>query len=411
MNKTTIYVFDDFTFNTPCLIGNLFVINTGNKETYGFEYDENWLKKTNYSISIDPELETYKGIQYSTNGVFGFVLDSCPDRWGRVLIQRKEKQNSSIEKRIPKQLNDSDYLLSLSDELRTGGLRFKLSLDGDFVNSDSIKIPPFVFLRTLEEAARNIEDSKEYDNKYLDVLLNPGSSLGGARPKANVIDTDGNLWIAKFPSKHDDIDVSAWEKVAYDLAELVGLNVPQSKLEKLSKYGSTILVKRFDRNRNKRIHFASAMTLLNKQDGDNSSSYLDILDFIKSNGTNSKNDAKELWKRIVFNICINNNDDHLRNHSFILEKSGWRLSPLYDINPSPYIKGLHLNIDESSNDLSKELVLGVAKRFGINDLEAKEIFNLISSTISNNYKPIAKKYSIPNSEIEYMSSAFNSFKE
>jgi len=410
MKQSIIYVFDNFTDVTPTLLGKLYIVNNNNKETFGFEYDEKWLKDTNYSITIDPELETYKGIQYSSNDAFGFVLDNCPDRWGRLLIQRKENVSASKENRKPRTLNSSDYLLQLSDKLRSGGLRFKLDINGDFICNDTDDIPPFVYLRTLEEATRKIEDKQELNNDlYLNILLKPGSSLGGARPKANVIDTNGDLWIAKFPSKHDEIDVSGWEKVSYDLAKLVGLDVPETKIESLSEYGSTILVKRFDRNKDKRIHFASCMTLLNKKDGDDSSSYLDILSFIKANGSNCKKDTIELWKRIVFNMCINNTDDHLRNHSFILEKDGWKLSPLYDINPSINTHGLSLNINEFSNQPSKDIVLDIAPKFGIEKAEAERILSDIKNIIDNNYKSLASKYNISKQEIQYMSSAFNSF--
>lgn len=410
MKQSIIYVFDNFSNHNPMLLGKLYVVNNNGKETFGFEYDEKWLIDTNYSITIDPELETYKGIQYPSNDTFGFVLDNCPDRWGRLLIQRKENVLASIENRKSRTLNNSDFLLRLSDKLRSGGLRFKLDLNDDFVSNDNNDVPPFIFLRTLEEAVRKVEAKDEINNSYLDILLSPGSSLGGARPKANVVDTNGDLWIAKFPSKYDDVNVAAWEKVSYDLAKLVGLDIPETMLKNLSEYGSTILVKRFDRNKEKRIHFASCMTLLNKRDGDNDSSYLDILSFIKSNGSNSKKDSIELWKRIAFNMCINNTDDHLRNHAFILEKNGWLLSPLYDINPSLKTNGLALNIDEFSNQLSKNIILSIAPKFGIKEAEARKILDDIIDIINDNYRLLAKKYNISDKEIEYMSPAFNSFK-
>ena len=220
-----------------------------------------------------------------------------------------------------------------------GAIRFKLDKDGPFLSDDSkTPTPPWTSLRTLEEASRQFEnDESGLEQKWINQLIKPGSSLGGARPKATVLDTSGNLWIAKFPSKHDDVNVGAWEKVTHDLARLCGLDVPESMLIDFSKYGSTFLVRRFDRNGAARIHFASAMTMLGKTDGASAadgSSYLELVSFIKANGAAPKRDLTELWKRIVFNMAVSNTDDHMRNHGFILKADGWHLSPLYDVTPS-----------------------------------------------------------------------------
>ena len=293
-----------------------------------------------------------------------------------------------------------------------GGLRFKLDKDGPFLSDDNTTAtPPWALLRSLEEASRNFEkDEGTLANKWLNQLIKPGSSLGGARPKATVVDEKGQLWIAKFPSKNDDNDTGAWEKVVHDLAGMCGLNVPESRLEKFSKLGSTFLVKRFDRDVKKRIHFASAMTMLGKNDGASAadgSSYLDIVGFIKSYGANPKADLLELWKRIVFNMAVTNTDDHLRNHAFIFTLSGWKLSPLFDVNPVPYGNELSLLVDDADNSISIELAVKTAPRFGINEKNAQVYADEIISVVNNNWEILAKKYGLTRSQIEDMRPAFS----
>ena len=215
---------------------------------------------------------------------------------------------------------------------------------------------------------------------------------------------DGSLWIAKFPSKNDEYDIGAWEMVAHELALKCGLNVPEAKIEKFSKNGSTFLSKRFDRNLKNRIHFSSAMTMLGKVDGDDGS-YLEIASFIKSYGASPKEDLKELWKRIVFNMAISNTDDHMRNHGFLLTKKGWRLAPLYDVNPVPYGNTLSLYVDETDNTIDLQLALSIANQFGLNKDEAKETSENILKVVSE-YKNIAKQFEISRGSIEYMETAF-----
>ena len=248
--------------------------------------------------------------------------DSSPDRWGRLRMTRRERILAQQEGRKPRKLLDSDFLMGVYDETRMGAIRFKLDKDGPFLSDDSEPpTPPWTSLRTLEEASRQFEnDESGFEQKWINQLIKPGSSLGGARPKATVLDTKGNLWIAKFPSKHDDVNAGAWEKVTHDLARLCGLDVPESMLIDFSKYGSIFLVRRFDRNGAARVHFASAMTMLGKTDGASAadgSSYLKLVSFIKANGAAPKRDLRELWKRIVFNMAVSNTDDHMRNHGFI----------------------------------------------------------------------------------------------
>lgn len=250
----------------------------------------------------------------------------------------------------------------------------------------------------MESASLAFEKNEDgMEEKWLKQLLAPGSSLGGARPKASVSAPDGSLWIAKFPSKHDDIDVGAWEMVVHDLAVLSGLNVPEAKLEHFSKTGSTFLTKRFDRNGTKRIHFASAMTLLGKNDGASAidgSGYLDIVSLIRKYGATPKRDLQELWKRIVFSMAFSNTDDHLRNHGFILTNEGWCLSPLYDVNPNVDGDVLSLNVDEDSNLIDFELALSVASRFGVTESQATVQLDNIKNIVENNWRILAKKYGI-----------------
>ena len=411
-NQKIIYVYDDFSTDVPLLMGCLYVSVIKGGESYSFEYDRNWLKTTGISLSLDPELMPYAGIQYpSDKNIFGLFADASPDRWGRVLMNKRERILADKEGRKPNKLYDSDYLLGVYDETRMGGIRFKLDPNGPFLSDDQeTAAPPWATLRTLEEASRHFEsDESGLAEKWLNQLIKPGSSLGGARPKATVIDTKDQLWIAKFPSKNDENDVGAWEMVAHDLAALCGLNVPEAKLEKFSSLGSTFLVKRFDRIRDRRIHFASAMTLLGKTDGASAVdgiSYLDIAGIIRSCGAQPKKDLVELWKRIVFNMAITNTDDHLRNHAFILESGGWVLSPLYDVNPVPYGGELSLNVDEEDNSINIRLAIQTAARFGIAETEAQNYAEEILEIVRDNWSKIAANYGLTRRQIEEMRPAF-----
>lgn len=411
-NQKIIYVYDDFSTDVPLLMGCLYVSVIKGGEPYSFEYDRNWLKTTGLSLSLDPELMPYAGRQYpSDKNIFGLFADASPDRWGRVLMNKRERILADKEGRKPNKLYDSDYLLGVYDETRMGGIRFKLDPNGPFLSDDQeTAAPPWATLRTLEEASRHFEsDESGLAEKWLNQLIKPGSSLGGARPKATVIDTKDQLWIAKFPSKNDENDVGAWEMVAHDLAALCGLNVPEAKLEKFSSLGSTFLVKRFDRIRDRRIHFASAMTLLGKTDGASAVdgiSYLDIAGIIRSCGAQPKKDLVELWKRIVFNMAITNTDDHLRNHAFILESGGWVLSPLYDVNPVPYGGELSLNVDEEDNSINIRLAIQTAARFGIAETEAQNYAEEILEIVRDNWSKIAANYGLTRRQIEEMRPAF-----
>ena len=411
--EKTIFVYDDFSMQNPTLMGILYVNSLKGGESYSFEYDREWLKKTSLKITLDPELMPYSGRQYPFGkAIFGLFSDSSPDRWGRVLMNKRERILAGKEGRKPAKLYDSDYLLGVYDETRLGGIRFKTEPNGAFLSDDKeTAAPPWASLRTLEEASRNFEnEDTALSEKWLNQLIRSGSSLGGARPKATVIDPNEQLWIAKFPSKNDENDSGAWEMITHDLAEICGLHVPEAKLEKFSNLGSTYLVKRFDRILNKRVHFASAMTLLGKTDGTSAAdgtSYLDIAAFIKSYGAQPKRDLIELWKRIVFNMAVSNTDDHLRNHAFIFTENGWRLSPLYDVNPIPYGDELSLNVDEEDNSINIDLAIEASVRFGISETDATTYAKDILTIVKENWEKRATALGLSRRLIEEMRPAFS----
>lgn len=411
----TIYVYADWVgLRQPTLMGLLHSTLLRGKEIFSFEYDDAWLKSRS-SQTLDPDLGFFRGIQYLNDEKpnFGIFLDSSPDRWGRTLMDRREAAVARSEGRQPKNLFETDYLLGVYDDHRMGAIRFKDSPDGPFLNSStSMATPPWTSIHELEHASLKLEEDRGDDAenlKWLNLLLAPGSSLGGARPKASVSDEHGELWIAKFPSLHDDRNIGGWEKVAYDLARNSGINVSESVTGKFYSKKHTFLTKRFDRRPlGERIHFASAMTLLGHTDGTNYSSgasYLDLAEFIMQNGASPDADLEELWRRIVFYISISNTDDHLRNHGFLLTDKGWTLSPAYDINPVPTGTGLSLNISTTDNALSIDLALEVAEYFRISDEKATEIINVVQSEVSK-WESIAEKIGIPKSERNAIAKAF-----
>ena len=412
-----IFVFADWNKNQePMLVGIVHVEVIRGKEIFSFEYDQNWLKSSN-AQQIDPELQLYSGLHYlnsekRTN--FGIFLDSSPDRWGRILMRRKEAVSAKIERREERTFLETDYLLGISDYQRMGALRFKTDLDGPFPNDNTkMPTPPWTSLRQLESISLRIENDEVVDDPHyidwLNILLAPGSSLGGARPKAGVLSPDGHLWIAKFPSRNDRDDVGGWEMVAHDLAVASGITIAESKVQRFTDTNHTFMTKRFDRgNEGERIHFASAMTMLGYNDGDSYAegvSYLEIAEFLTTSGAETDTDLEELWRRIVFNIAISNTDDHLRNHGFILTNTGWRLSPAFDINPIEYGTGLKLNISENDNSLDFELAMDVCKYFRLSEKRALEIMSQVKES-TKNWRILASKYGISNSEQQLKAKAF-----
>ncbi len=414
-----IYVFAHWKGMTdPVLMGELRAEYVRGKEIFSFRYDKDWLK-TSFSHILDPELVFFPGSQYAGDERqnFGVFLDSSPDRWGRMLMNRREAVIARSVKRQPRVLRESDYLLGLFDGHRMGALRFKEDPDGPFLNNNKeFAAPPWTSIRELEQISLKLEEEDAIDNpgylKWLTMLVNPGSSIGGTRPKASVIDLSGNLWIAKFPGKTDVKDIGGWEMVANELARSAGLNVAQSTARKFSVRHHTFLTKRFDRtDSGERIHFASAMTMLGHKDGDSyreGASYLEIADFLARYGANADSDLKELWTRMVFNIMIANTDDHLRNHGFILTDRGWVLSPAYDINPNEEGTGLSLNVSLEDNALDLDLALGVTGYFRLDRNSGVRIIKRLKESVSR-WRRLADRYNLPRSEQERMAKVFDRF--
>lgn len=402
--------------DSPFLMGVLSVNITRGKEIFSFKYNDDWLQ-SGIAQDLDPDLGLYAGPQYirDEKANFGLFMDSCPDRWGRLLMKRREVAFARKEGREINTLYESDYLLGVFDGHRMGALRFKTDPNGEFLNNNKrFASPPWTSLRDLEYASLQLEkedisEDPEY-YKWLNMLIAPGSSLGGARPKASVLDTKDELWIAKFPSLNDIKDVGAWEMVTNQLAIKAGINMAHGIVRKFSSDHHTFLTKRFDRDANgNRIHFASALTMLGYKDGTDHSdgaSYLELAEFLIRSGARVEEDLEELWRRIVFTICVSNTDDHLRNHGFILVDDGWILSPAYDINPNETGSGLSLNISMDDNSLELELAIEIAEYFRLSNERAKEIINQIKRSVQH-WREVSNEYKIPNLEQDLMSAAFS----
>ena len=377
------------------------------REVFSFEFAEDWLGSRACRM-LDPDLQLYTGPQFTTKPNFGLFLDSAPDRWGRQLMRRQESFCAREENRPPKPLFESDYLLGVFDQTRMGALRF-CSEDGVYLSSETrMATPPWARLRDLEYACRKLESessSDAEDGRWLSLLIAPGSSLGGARPKANVLDVNGDVWIAKFPSGTDSCDTAAWEYALNRLAEQCGIDVSEAKLEKLSKHGSTFLSKRFDRIHAQRVHFASAMTLLGKLDGDEEASYLDLAQFITTSCIDPERDLKQLWRRMAFSVSVGNTDDHLRNHGFLLGDDGWGLSPAFDVNPNPDGTALSLNINETDGSRDFDLLRSVCKYFRLSEKEADRTLQEVLASVSN-WEAVATAIGISRSSQERMRPAF-----
>jgi serine/threonine-protein kinase HipA len=395
----------------PKCIGTLSAHFAKGRKSFSFEYDNEWISSHGQML-MDPDLAWYSGPQYPNDKEnFGVFLDSMPDSWGRTLMQRREPQRAEEENREPKTLHDIDYLLGVYDESRMGALRFKLDNDGPFLEvASNTTTPPWTSLGELQKAVKAVE-SDENDEKireWILMLIAPGASLGGARPKANFTDRSSDLWIAKFPSRNDTTDKAAWEFLAYRMATKAGINMANSQISKITGNYNTFLTKRFDRIKKERIHFASAMTMTGNTEEnirDNKASYLEIAEFIKFSGASNKEDLHQLWKRIIFNISISNSDDHLRNHGFLLTDEGWRLSPAYDVNPSIDKQGLALNIDMDNNALDFDLARSVGEFFMLDLTSMDKIISEVGFIVSD-WRKYANSIGIPKTEQERMAPAF-----
>ena len=401
-------------------MGILRVSEARGKEVFAFQYDRDWLEGESFR-DLDPDLQLYEGPQYldvDDRPNFGVFLDSSPDRWGRLLMRRREAIRARAEDRDERRLQEIDFLLGVHDEQRLGGLRFREPAAGTSWQNDdpTMATPPWTSLRELQNASWQLQrDDVDQDPDYqqwLSLLIAPGSSLGGARPKAGVRDEHGELWIAKFPGRNDERDMAAWEMVAHELAKQAGLEVADARLEQFGGRHSTYLVRRFDRHPGTmdqaRIHFASAMTLLGYNDGadhEGGVSYLELAELIIRQGAEPNRDLRELWRRIVFSIAIRNSDDHLRNHGFLLTPTGWALSPAFDINPEPGARGLSLNISETDNSLDFGLALEVAEFFRLGKHDAQGVLARVQQAVAG-WKQVASSIGIRSSEQESMVAAF-----
>ncbi len=408
-------VFADFDWlDKPELVGELCYEKLRGSESYAFRFDDNWLK-FHAGIKLSEDINNYPGLQYTQpgNDIFGCFSDALPDRWGRTLLKRREQIQASEEKRAVRNLSSFDYLMGIDDFSRMGGFRLKRELDGDFINvSPSLKIPPLTELRQLVLASQEVEKSEENDvlpeKKWIAQLIQPGISLGGARPKAGVLDDSGNLCIAKFPSRKDDYDTGLWEHFSHLLARKAGIYAAQTKvLGGLGKY-HTLLSKRFDRtDEGKRIHFASSMSLIGLRDGDNAQGgygYLNIVDFILQSCCDVEKNLQELYRRVAFNICIGNSDDHFRNHGFLLTPRGWTLSPAYDMNPT-LNEYQSLLINESSNKADIRTLQESCESYMIKKEVAENIIRQVQAAVAG-WENLAVLLQIPAREVTMFKDRF-----
>jgi serine/threonine-protein kinase HipA len=402
-----IFVYIDLE-GAPHFVGRLWARTRRGRDSASFDYDKTWLADPE-RFALEPALALGEGTFHTPAGraIFGAIGDSAPDRWGRALMRRAERRRAEAAGEQPRTLFEIDYLLNVDDEARQGALRFAEREGGPFLAEDgAVKIPPLIELPRLLNAAERViaEDERDED---LRLLLAPGSSLGGARPKASVRDRDGQFAIAKFPHRDDDYDHVRWEAVALALAGDAGLTVPEWRLEEAG--GKPILLlRRFDRRGQTRIPFLSAMSMLGAQDNE-ARSYLEFVDALRLYGAAPKEDMRALWRQIVFSLLISNTDDHLRNHGFLyIGPDGWRLAPAYDLNPMPIdIKPRVLTtaIDLDDNSASLPLALTVVTYFELKDSEAKNIAAEVGRAVSG-WRERAAQLGLSKAEIDRMASAF-----
>lgn len=394
-----LYVYADFDWlEKPLLVGELGCESIRGTQSYSFKYSPEWLNQ-NAGIILSEDIRNYTGMQYTHPGkeIFGCFSDSLPDRWGRTLMIRREQTLAKEEGRPVRNLSSFDMIMGIEDESRMGGFRYSKTPYGDFINvTDRLSVPPIVSLRELIAASHALEEAEEkgelVDEKWIRQLHSPGTSLGGARPKANVIDEDGFMKVAKFPSRNDSGDVELWEHIAYVLARKAGISVPDTRVVKVGSQYHTLLSKRYDRTDDgRRIHYASALTMLGLQDGagaDEGYGYLDIVDFIIRGCTDVENNLRELYRRVAFNICIGNSDDHFRNHGFLLTARGWTLSPAFDMNPT---LNAHqgIMISRYTNESDLDALLKASEDYFIPRDEAAAIISSVKSALKD-WQKVAK---------------------
>lgn len=407
MRKILIYADFDW-LDTPLLVGELGYESLRGSDSYSFAFAPEWLSKHG-NLFLSADLNNYPGLQYTqpNRDIFGCFGDALPDRWGRLLLNRREQLQASNEQRPARRLSSFDYLMGIDDFSRMGGFRFKNASNCEFINSDPrLRIPPLADIKTLVAASMAIERSEVHnqlpEQQWLQQLIHPGTSLGGARPKASVIDTAGRLCIAKFPSLTDSHDVALWEHHSHLLAALSGVDVAATNVLNTGNKHHTLLSQRFDRDaQGRRRHFASALTLLGLTDGCNAQTgngYLDMVDFIIQNCCNVEYNLRQLYRRVAFNIAIGNSDDHFRNHGFALTSRGWTLSPAYDLNPT-LNKHQTLLINGTTNQADIGILLNSASDYLIEKEEARQIIAEVSQGVQQ-WKPVATRLGIAKREIE-----------
>ena len=386
-------------------VGTLYSTRRGPRAPVTFEYHDIWLDDPN-RFSLEPALQLNRGAFAPNEGLFGSIGDSAPDTWGRRLMQRAERRRAEHEGRAVRTLGEMDYLLGVSDVARIGALRFRRTGEGAFQAKTDTAVPGLIELGRLLAVTERILRDEETDED-LQLIFAPGSSLGGARPKASVVDQHGNLAIAKFAKETDDYRIELWEAIAMQLAEAAGIIVPTNEL--LEVAGKPVLLsRRFDRVGPRRIPFLSGLSMMGLKDGEHGS-YPELVDALTQFGARTSTDAAELFRRMVLNVLISNVDDHLRNHGFLWrDKAGWTLSPVYDLNPvpvdvKPRILTTNIDLDEATCDI--DLVLSVAGYFGLTAKEAKAIVSRVGHAVST-WRDVAKRNGAKAAEIERMASAF-----
>lgn len=398
----------DCDLGPPCLVGTL----AHDRGQIRFHYERGWLRDAR-AFALDPDLSLDEAPFFPRPelGNFGIFLDSAPDRWGQTLMKRREALQAKDEKRTPRTLYAWDFLIGVQDFTRQGALRFRLAGTEEFLGNEKMAAPPSTTLGELEAVAYQLSSRRIDDldalRKWLSVLVAPGASLGGARPKANFTEADGSLWIGKFPARDDDRDVGAWELVVHSLALKAGVDVPAAKAVRLNNEFHTFCVQRFDRANGARRFYASAMTLLRKEQSEGTS-YLELAQFLRSKGDGAHADAdlEQLFRRVAFNVAVGNRDDHLRNHGFILGATGWRLAPAFDVNPNTDKADHVLNIDDVDNRPSLQTVLTTAAFYGLTEERGKQIVEEVASAVDG-WETMARLAGIARGDVELTVGAFS----
>ncbi len=410
MNRAaqSLEVWLDCDLGPACQVGTL----SHDRGQVRFRYAPAWLADPR-AFSLDPDLslDDQPFFPRPEQGNFGIFLDSSPDRWGQTLMKRREALQAKDQARTPRTLHAWDYLLGVQDITRQGALRFRLAGNEPFLADEALAAPPVTSLRELQSVAYALSDRRQDDldalRKWLAVLVAPGASLGGARPKANFTDADGSLWIAKFPARDDDRDIGAWEYLVHGMARRAGVDVAPAKALRLKNDFHTFCVQRFDRKDGVRRFYASAMTLLRKERSEGSS-YLELAPFLcaQGDGAQASADLVQLFRRVAFNVAIGNRDDHLRNHGFILGAQGWRLAPAFDMNPDADKADHVLNIDDTDNRPDLETVLATAPFYGLDAARAQAILDEVWAAVES-WQAQARRAGISSADIAQTGAAFS----